>query len=281
MIDYVLRGLTDDGAFRVVALQATATAQGAVHAQKCSGPRARLLSEMLVGTILVRETMSPGLRVQGILQGNDRKSRIIADSLPDGSSRALLQVAPDRELELGEHAMLQMMRTLQNGELGQGLVSANVNGGMSGALMQYMQASEQVVSFIAVGAVVSGDVVQAAGGYIVQLLPGAPEGPLMVMTERLRAFESIDALLASGGADPAVLLGEVLYGMEWSEVGRSEVCFACHCSEERLVASLSSLPKHDIAELLEGGAPLDIDCDYCGKHYCFAPERLRGLVAAN
>ncbi len=281
MSDHVLRALTDDGAFRVVVLDATETSQGVVTAQKATDARAQLLAEVLTGTVLVRETMSPDLRVQGIFQGHDGKGRIIADSFPDGTTRGLMQLPKEGDITLGDHAVLNMMRTLHNGELSQGVVSVDPREGISGALMQYMQASEQVTSFIAVGAIVRGSVVARAGGYIVQLLPEVGEGPLMVMTERLREFESIYGLLGAGNAEPNKLLEELLHLMPHTKVGESEVRFECKCSEERLALSLATLPKRDIAELLADGAPLEIDCDYCARHYRFAPERLRGLLATS
>ncbi len=278
--DHALRAITDDGAFRVVCIRTTETARGIVGVQKAVNGRAKLLAEMATGAVLVRQTMSPDLRVQGILQGNDPKTRIVADAFPDGSVRGLVQARAGAEVELGDRAVLQMMRTLHNGEIQQGIVHAG--SGISGALMEYMQSSEQVVSFIAVGAIVDEESqVQSAGGYIVQLLPEVGDGPLMVMTERLKEFPPIEDLLARGHASPEELMSELLYAMPFSEVGRDGVRFECKCSDERLLASLASLPKSDIRDLLEDGQVLEIDCDYCGRHYRFAPEKLRGMLASN
>jgi molecular chaperone Hsp33 len=149
--------------------------------------------------------------------------------------------------------------------------------------MEYMQASEQVVTFAAVGAL-GGDDVTSAGGYLVQLLPEASEGPLMVMTERLKDFPPIEKLLAEDVAAPEKLLSEVLYGMPYDEVGRGVLRFECRCSEERLLATLLSLPRDDIRDLVKGvslGEVLEIDCDYCQRHYRIPPERLRGVLDVN
>ncbi|HSQ61831.1 MAG TPA: Hsp33 family molecular chaperone HslO, partial [Polyangiaceae bacterium] len=155
MSDHVVRAITEDGAFRVIAVRTTETAQGVVQAQHANGPRAHLLAEMLTGAVLVRETMAPDLRVQGILQGDDPKTRIVADSFPDGTTRGLVQAREGSEVTLGERSVLQMMRTLHNGQIQQGMVQASADGGISGALMAYMQNSEQVVSFVAVGALMN------------------------------------------------------------------------------------------------------------------------------
>jgi len=284
MADRVVRAITADGAFRVIAVRTTDTAKHVAAAQHAEGARARLLAEMLTAAVLVRETMAPDLRVQGILQGDDPKTRIVADSFPDGTTRGLVQLRDGSDVALGERSVLQMMRTLHNGQIQQGVVSASARGGISSALMEYMQASEQVVSFAAVGAIGDASGVTSAGGYIVQLLPEVGEGPLMVMTERLKDFPPIEALLTSDDAAPEKLLAEVLYGMPYDEVGRGELRFECRCNEERLLATLMSLPRHDIRELvtsLSAGEVLEIDCDYCQKHYRISPERLRGALAAN
>ena len=285
MSDHVVRAITADGAFRVIAVSTTETAKSVIAAQKAQGSRARLLAEMLTAAVLVRETMAPDLRVQGILQGDDPKTRIVADSFPDGTTRGLVQLREGTDVSLGDRAVLQMMRTLHNGQIQQGMVQASKSQGISGALMEYMQASEQVISFAAVGALPGeDDGVSSAGGYIVQLLPEVGEGPLMVMTERLKDFPPIETLLAGGGAAPEKLLSEVLYGMPYDEVGRGTLRFECRCSEERLLSTLLSLPRADIRELVTGIAPgevLEIDCDYCQRHYRISPERLRGVLDEN
>jgi redox-regulated HSP33 family molecular chaperone len=69
--DRAKRALTDDNAFRVITVDATETVRGVITAQKVSGEAARVFAELVVGAVLVRETMSPDLRVQAILQSGD------------------------------------------------------------------------------------------------------------------------------------------------------------------------------------------------------------------
>jgi molecular chaperone Hsp33 len=290
MTDTALRAITEDGAFRVIAVRSTETVQGAIKAQKVYGASARLFGDLLTGTILVRETMAPDLRVQAILQGDDRASRMIADANPDGSSRGLVQLAPgkrdrsdrsDQAMAVGGGGLLQVARTLHNGAIHQGVVSVPPDGSLSAAVMRYMQESEQIVSIAAVGCILdeAGEVAKA-GGFILQLLPEVGEGPLAVMTERMRDFEKMEPLLASGAAEPEALLREILYGMPYAEVGSEPLRFGCHCSHARVAASLSSLPRKDIREMVQDGRVLEIGCDYCGREYQVAPEQLRGLLEA-
>jgi molecular chaperone Hsp33 len=275
--DHVVRAITQDGAFRVVAVQATEMAREVVKAQKAEGASARVLAEMVTGAVLVRESMAPDLRVQGILQGG--RTRVVADAYPDGGTRGLVQ--GQAHIDLSKGGVLQIMRSLHNGSLQQGIVEVGPSGNVSAALMEYMQSSEQVASFIAVGALVEDGTVSAAGGYLVQLLPEVGRGPLMVMTERLSDFATIEQLMERGDAAPERLLGELLFAMPYDVVGRSPVRFSCPCSETRVMASLASLSRDDIVELTRGTDPLEIACDYCRREYRILPEKLKGLLEAN
>jgi molecular chaperone Hsp33 len=278
--DRAVRAITEDGAFRVIAVRTTNTVQEAIAAQKLTGPTARLFADLVTGSILIRETMAPDLRVQCILQGEDRRGRMVADAQPDGSSRGLAQLAPAQtELPVAKGALLQVARTLHNGSLHQGVVKVPDGGSISGALMAYMQDSEQVVSVAAVGcALDASGAVRSAGGYILQLLPEVGEGPLMVMTERMGDFERIELLLERGAAEPETLLEEILYGMPYATVGEDALRFGCNCSTMRVTASLATLPKREIQAFIDDGRLLEIGCDYCGKQYQIAPEQLRGLL---
>jgi molecular chaperone Hsp33 len=279
--DKVLRAITDDGAFRVIAADTTATVRGALAVQKAvTAELARTFADLLTGAVLVRESMAPDNRLQAILQGDDPRARMVADTHPDGATRGLIQL-PDgvREMPLVERGLLQVARTLHNGSLHQGVVRVPSSGGVSAALMAYMQESEQTVTVTAVGSHFASGEVVAAGGYLVQLLPEVAEGPLAVMTERLRAFEDIVPLLARGAAAPETLLAETLYGMPYTKVGDRSVHFGCRCSPDRLALSLASLPRSDIESLMEGGKTLEIECDYCRKKYEFTMQQLKSLLA--
>jgi molecular chaperone Hsp33 len=276
--DTLLRAITDDGAFRVITARTTDTVRGAIAAQKAEGEVAARFADMLTGAILVRETMSPGLRVQGLLKGADGSGRFVADSFPDGATRGLVSMPEGRrDVRFGEGALLQMMRTLPNGTLHNGIVEVPADTGISGALMQYMHDSEQVFSIIAVGTLLEAGTVTAAGGFIVQLLPEVGDGVLAVMTERLRDFTSMEPLLRAS-MTPATLLEELLYGMPYTTLEERPLRFACQCSHVRVVASLATLSVAELRSLIDAGELLDIGCDYCGARYEVEPETLRGLL---
>ncbi len=278
--DTLVRAVTFDGSFRVIAAITTSTTSAVLRTQAASGATAAYFGQLLTGTILVREAMAPNLRVQGIVRGSGGKGSIVADSHPDGTTRGVMMRASDNPLELGKGALLQMMRTLPNGATHQGVVEVPEGGGINGALMNYMQESEQIVSVIDVATRVEDDVVQASGGYIVELLPEVQKGVLMVMTERLASFAPMSDLLAQG-LDADGILEELLHAMPFERTARSELSFACKCSELRLIEALATLPRDDIEDLAKGDAPLEIRCEYCTKDYAIMPHQLRSMLASS
>jgi len=276
--DSVMRAMTDDGAFRVVAARMTDTVNRALTAQGAWGNNGRYLGELLTGAVLVRETMAPTHRVQSLFHTRDRRGQLVADAHPDGGTRGLLM----RKQGLSEISLdggtLEMMRTLYTGEVHRGVVRIPDHGGLSQALMTYMASSEQVASMIAVACVLDGEAVQAAGGYIVQLLPEVGRGPLAIMTERLRDFEQIDGLLTEIDAAPAPLLSELLHGMPFTQLDKSALRFQCRCSTVRVMSALASIGREQLVELLRDERPIEMECDYCGQQFAVQPVELQGLL---
>jgi molecular chaperone Hsp33 len=278
--DAVERAMTDDASFRVLTCDVTQTIRAALQAQHSSGIEAVTYGELLVGTVLFRETMSPDLRVQGIASSANGSGQFVADSHPSGDVRGLVQRKnAERAVTLERGATLRMMRSLANGSLNQGIVELGEKPTVSDGLMAYMQTSEQIVTMVSVGVAVdvAGNV-ERAGGYLVQLLPGAKRGPLMVMTERLNDFQDPVEWLRKPEFSPDYLLSELLYGMDFTRLSTSHVRFNCWCDELKVIGALSTLPKSDLEELAGAEEVLQINCDYCSKLYEISPKRLRGLL---
>lgn len=278
--DSVLRAMTDDGTFRVLTARTTQTVRGALAAQRASGETARHFGDLITGVVLTRLTMAPQLRVQGILRGKGHSGTLVADSHPTGRTRGLVS-RPEGTSgpELGPGSMLRLMRTLHDGRLQQGIVELPV-GGISDAIMQYMLISEQVTTMVAVSTVFDPDgSMLSAGGYLVQLLPGAKRGPLMVMTERLEEFRSIDDRVSRSDFSAASLMSDLLYAMPFTPLGETDVRFECWCSQVSVMSALSTLPRSELQSMLDDGEVLEIRCDYCNANYRVAPAELRGLLS--
>lgn len=278
--DRVVRALTDDGSFRVIAIRSTDTAQGAIHAQKASGAVAQQFGELITGAVLVRETMSPEQRVQVVLKGAGGGGSLVADAQPGGLTRGLVQTRGE-PFTLGEDSMLQVVRSLAQGQLHQGVVLANGDSGVSGALTSYMLSSEQIVTAVGVSCMMDGDTVKMAGGYIVQILPEVTAEPLRAMTARLESLRSADLMVQDAGGDPDKILAELLADLPYTRVNESPVLYGCPCDLTRVLGALASLGLDEIRKVIETEEVLDVGCDYCGKRYAIQPAQLQGLVSAS
>ena len=282
--DAVMRAMTNDGAFRIVAVRTTDTARNVIAAQKLSGRPAEDMADLVTAAVLYRETMAPSLRVQCIVRFADGAGQLVADSHPDGWSRGLLQSASaDAPPDIRKTpATLEMMRTLPNTDLHRGIVEVPDSGNLSEAFMRYMQLSEQIVSMISLGSALGGDQ-PAAGGYLIQLLPEAAEAEaaMETMTRRLEDFVEIRDRLRATNGSPARLIEQIFEGMPFTWLHQSDIRFGCQCSQLRVMTTLSLLDRSEIQDLVDEGEPLSVGCDYCGASYTVEIAQLQGLLSAS
>jgi molecular chaperone Hsp33 len=148
--------------------------------------------------------------------------------------------------------------------------------------MRYMQLSEQIVSMISLGSAVEGEN-PAAGGFVVQVLPEAAEADaaMETMTRRLEDFVEIRERLQNSNASPSQLIEQIFEGMPFTWLDNSDIRFGCHCSQLRVMTTLTVLDRSDIQDLVDEGEPLSIDCDYCGASYTVEIAQLQGLLTSS
>jgi redox-regulated HSP33 family molecular chaperone len=103
----------------------------------------------------------------------------------------------------------------------------------------------------------------------------------MIMTERLAAMPPISELLGRVAGDPRALLDELLYRMPYADLGDSGVRHGCLCSQRAVLASLATLPREEIVELMRGDDVLEITCDYCTAQFQIPSVQLQGLLTAS
>ena len=275
----VVRAMTQDGGFRVVAACTTTLARDAAAVHKITGSAAAMYAELLTGAVLLRETMAPQYRLQLSVEAADGV-RLMADAHPDGMTRGLATF-PDGKpvVHFGPEAKLKASRIMHGGRLHQSVVAASDVDGIGGALMRYAQTSAQVTATIGVACTDDSSGIRRCGGFVVQLLPDPPQAALMVMTERLaHDFSDLGRMLERVDEDARALADELLFGMEYSILSEQEAAIRCNCSSPRVVGALASLGRAEIARIVEEAELLSIDCDYCRTTYQVGPEQLRSLL---
>ena len=275
--DHVVRAMTIDGAFRVIAAVTTDTARGALAAQSADGDTALRLAELMTAAVLVRETTNPGRRVQ-VLWRDSHGAALVADALPDGTNRGMVNPGESEPVQSHGAHVLQVNYTLPRGGVHQGMVAVEDGDDVATALMRYMHESEQTVSMAAVTALPGVDGVRVAGGYLVQLLPEATREAIAEMTDHLGNLPPLARMLEGGASNARALAGALLAAFEHQELASSPLSFGCTCSPERVMLGILGLPPADVDDLLAGGT-LEVRCDACGAEYRIEPDSLRELRA--
>ncbi|VHF66893.1 Hsp33 family molecular chaperone HslO [Streptococcus pyogenes] len=142
----------------------------------------------------------------------------------------------------------------------------------------YLTESEQTPSAIGLNVLLDeNDKVKVAGGFMVQVLPGAPEKEIARYEKRLQEMPAISHLLASKNHVDSLL--EAIYGDEpYKRLSEEPLSFQCDCSRERFEAALMTLPKADLQAMIDEDKGAEIVCQFCGTKYQFNESDLEALI---
>ena len=155
---------------------------------------------------------------------------------------------------------------LQTGEIGDDLT-------------YYFAASEQIPSTVGLGVLMNKDnTVKQAGGFIIQLMPFTPEETIAKLEENLKSVSSVTDMLEEG-LDPEGILKRILAGFDIEITDTIPASFYCNCSKERFFRGLVSLGKKELDSLIAEGKEVEVNCQFCGKHYIYTPEELKKAAA--
>lgn len=142
----------------------------------------------------------------------------------------------------------------------------------------YFAESEQIPSSVGLGVMVDRDwSVKQAGGFILQLMPGAPDEMIDELEKRLGSVSSVTNMLEEGKL-PEDILEELLGGFGLQVMERHDVSFACSCSEKRIEKALISIGPKDLQEMIDEGKPIEVGCQFCGKQYRFDTQALKRIL---
>ena len=145
-------------------------------------------------------------------------------------------------------------------------------------LTYYFATSEQIPSAVGLGVLVDKDQsVKQAGGFIIQLMPGASEAVISALEEKIKEIHSITTLLDVGNTPETILqyiLGDL--GLEINE--KLPAKFTCNCNKSRIEKALISVGKKDIQEMIDDGKPIEVNCHFCNKNYTFSVDELKDML---
>ena len=288
MKDYLVRGMTMDGLVKVVAIRSTemvrrgAQLQGTTPNATAAFGRA-LTAASMMGNMQKVDDGSMTLQIKGT--GPIGGMVCVSDAI--GNVRGyvynpnvpLVEKHPGK-LDVGATVgagTLTVIRDLQMKEPYVGSIEL-ISGEIGDDVTAYFVQSEQIPTACALGVLVDRDMqVKVAGGYLIQLLPGATEETITAVEKGIQRAGAVTAMLEQG-MTPEDILGQVLGDLGVMFMETTEVAYKCYCSRERVTAALISLGKKELTEIAQEGKPFPVECQFCDEIYSFTPEDIREIL---
>lgn len=152
-----------------------------------------------------------------------------------------------------------------------------VSGEIAEDITSYLAGSEQVPSVCALGVLVNPDLsVAQAGGFLIQLLPFAPDEAIDVIEKNINSMQSVTKLLSSGMTAEEISM-KALEGLEPNVLDDFEVNYKCDCSRERVKRALVSLGKEQLEDIAKD-EKTEVKCHFCDKSYNFSSDEIKALI---
>ena len=289
MSDYLVRGMSMDGFVKMVAIRSTELVARGAAIQKTT-PNATaafgrtLTAASMMGNMQKVENGSMTLQIKG----DGPIGSIVCVSDPVGNVRGYvyepnvpLQEKHPGKLDVGatvgKNGTLTVIRDLQMKEPYVGSVEL-VSGEIGDDVTVYFAQSEQTPTACALGVLVDTDLsVKVAGGYLIQLLPGAPDEVIDKVEAGIKKAGAVTAMLEAG-LTPEDILGQVCGDLGVMFLETTEVSYKCYCDRERVTAALVSLGREELTEIAEEGKSFPVECQFCDQVYSFTPEDIQALL---
>ena len=289
MNDYLVRGMSMDGCGKAVAIRSTELVRRGAEIQKTT-PNATaafgraLTAASMMGNMQKVENGSMTLQIRG--GGPIGTITVVSDA--EGCVRGcvteprvpLVEKYPgklDVGATVGTNGTITVIRDLQMKEPYIGSTEL-VSGEIADDVTAYFAQSEQVPTACGLGVLVDRDTsVKAAGGYILQLLPGAPEETITALEEGIQRAGAVTPMLEAG-MTPEDILGQVCGSLGVVFMETAEVGYKCYCSRQRVERALISLGREELTQIMEEGKPFPVECQFCDTVYTFTPEDVAELL---
>lgn len=286
--DYLVRGMTGDGFVRIAAVQTTNMVERMRRIHKTLPLATAALGRTLTAASMMgSELKDANGSVTLQIRGNGPLGAITAVSDSRGYVRGYLQnpaanlpLRADGHLDVGggvgREGILTVIKDIGEGEPFSGKIEL-YSGEIAEDIAAYYLLSEQIPTVCALGVLVDRDqTVRCAGGYLLQLLPGAPEGLIDLLEYRVADVGSVTACLDKG-MDMRQVAQELLYGMDLRLMEEQPVGYECKCSRSKVASALVSLGRDELDRLIREEEKIDVTCQFCDKIYTFTRKDLETL----
>lgn len=285
----LVRAMTADGFVKAVAVTTTEIVERARQIHKTFPTATAALGRLLTAASMMgnmQKVENGSITLQ--VKGGGPLGTVLAVADAAGNVRGYVQNPQISLLEkyrgkldvgaaVGTNGMLTVIRDLQMKEPYVGSVEL-VSGEIAEDITEYFVQSEQTPTACALGVLVDTDQsVRAAGGYLIQLLPGAPDAVIDRIEAGIQKAGAVTALL-DRGLSAQGLLETVLEGLDLEILETSQVAYRCYCSRDRVTATLISLGRKELEEIADEGETVHIECQFCDTVYAFRPDEIREIL---
>ncbi|WBL15204.1 Hsp33 family molecular chaperone HslO [Sutcliffiella sp. NC1] len=288
MKDYLVKALAFNGQVRAYAANTTETVAEAQRRHYTWPTASAALGRAMTATVMMGSMLKGDNKITVKIDGGGPLGTILVDSNASGSVRGYVQ-NPQTHFELNKHGKLDVARAVgTNGTLsvvkdigmrdhfsGQTEI---VSGELGEDFTYYFVVSEQVPSAVGVGVLVNPDnSILAAGGFIIQLLPGTDDETINIIESKINNMTPVSKLIEKG-LTPEQLIEEILGKRNVKFLETVPVHFQCKCSRERFESAIISLGKDEIQEIITEGGEAETHCHFCNAKYNFTKEELEQML---
>ena len=289
MADQIVRGMTADGFVKVVGITTRDIVERARQIHKTLPTATAALGRVLTAASMMgnmQKTEQGSLTLR--FQGGSPLGTLLAVSDWQGNVRGYVENPQISLLEkyrgkldvgaaVGADGTLTVIRDLRMKDPYIGTVPL-VSGEIAEDITSYFVQSEQIPTACALGVLVDTDQsVRAAGGYLIQMLPGAPDHIVDQLERSIAAVGNVTSVL-DAGASAEELLQMLFVGMDLRLLETEPVCYRCYCSRDRVASTLLSLGERELTDILAEGETVTVSCQFCDAEYAFTPDNIRELI---
>ena len=290
MSDHIIRAITADGSVKAVAI----TGRDLVERARNIHTLLPVATAALGRTLMAASLMGDAMKIDGSsltlqIKGGGPLGTILAVSDEAGNVRGyvqnphveLMEKAPgklDVGRAVGETGSLTVIKDLGMKEPYVGTIDL-LSGEIADDIAAYFVESEQIPTACALGVLVGTDQsVTSAGGYLIQLLPGAGEDIITKIEAGVQRVGSVSHAL-EGGLDGAGLLRAVLSDFDLEILETHPVEYRCYCSRDRVTRALISMGREELSSLIQEQGQAELTCQFCDQIYRYSKEDLEEILA--
>ncbi len=289
-MDEIIRAITADGFVKAYVVNSTEVVREAqaVH-QTGKVASAALGRTVTAALILANDMKNETDRVSVQFRSEGPIGNVVAEANGKNEVKGFvsnpnvtLPLREDGKLDvggaLGHKGTLTIVRDIGMKEPYVGTVEL-ISGEIAEDISYYYMQSEQIPTVLGLGVLVAQNfAILSAGGFMIQLLPGAPDSIIDQIEANVKNLPASISSLLADGKNAAEILSMLLSGFDYQILSKKEPLYRCDCSRFRVESALISLGRAEMESMIEEEQTTEVSCHYCNKKYHFSQEDLRMLL---